>query len=282
MGLISRIRNKRIAREESYIEREQAAIRAAVTGEKPDVDLDTQTEAMIAKLKEIMEQTFSLKRDIIDSLPSIILGAVLFTAAYFLVGLTIAIPTLIFGMLISAILVSRFYHPAYTKVYYDKIDSEHGTINRGTYYIPAKVMQYIQTDGLVNTVRSTDGGVAYAVDDMEFADNGDYPVWMHFQWHHFPEHRFIAKASVYDTIVPFVNLTLQYDETLKETLDFESFVFGKDLTDRRLRIIESAKTDEAGAATAELNDLKNRLKQMKEMLDSMEKKGEVADNNGGQ
>lgn len=237
------------------------------------VDSESQDASDVRRTQNYaaLEEMASWKNDVRENIGWIIVGTIILGVGTLVAGWEISVPMgLVLGF-VTNIVVKRFHHPQYQWLLYIKMETDSATAISWV-GIPYRLFQFVDRRGLTNTIETSTYGPVYLVNDMEVGPSG-IPVAIRFSWMHFPEYQFLLKKRVYNTFVEYLNQLVITDFELNETLNIQSILMGREMTESRMQNINTAKTKSPLVVSKMTEEQKKKLYDMLSQMDLLEERG---------
>ena len=231
---------------------------------------DSSSGSRYARNVEALSRIATWKNDIQENLGWVILGSILITISYFLVGIEFIIPLGLIGALVVRTIVMKFHHPAYQWLLLIKMNKGESAYIRWI-GVPSKLFAFIDLEGMANTIMTDTYGPVFLIRDIEFGPAG-IPVRIKFAWIHFPEFKFLLKKEVYASLIEYLNKLVYADYLLQETMEFSTTSKAKDMTAERMANMSRAKTESPIAIKRMQEETSKKLVTILEDLDLIEKR----------
>lgn len=238
---------------------------------KAQANAKTDEQVRLTQNYKALREIATWRNDLRENLTWVILGSLVLFIGILVGGYSIVIPIALVGAFLTNQTVKRFHQPPLQWVLYIKMQPNTATILRWI-GIPYRLFAFIDREGLTNTIETNNYGPIYLVRDMVLGPSG-IPISITFDWIHFPQYNFLRKKRVYEAFIEYLNKLVIADFELADTMESQSILLAREMTDKRMRTVNNAKI-QSPLTVGKLNeDQKKKVLDLLENLDMTEERG---------
>ena len=207
----------------------------------------------------------------------IFIAAVFNIIAGLIVGFEYTIPMFLVAIIIMNSVIGRLYTPQYITVV-EIAAPDTASLNWNIYRFPPYIFTKLVRKNMVNQIVTNQYGPAYLATEVVW--KGNVPVAIEFAWIHFPEHNFVGKKEVYNSMKIYLNRLLKIDFKLQELFTLEVAAATKEATRERFNLMNIGKNQEVSRVLAEEAKIMEDIRQEFRINDHIERDSARRDEHG--